>query len=230
MAVVATPRVVIADDHVPTRASLGRVLESDGFILIAEVGDADGAIRECRDKKPDVAILDVRMPGNGVRAIEIIKREEPAIEVLMLTISDEDSDLFAALGAGASGYLLKGQDLHLIPGHIRQMLAGEIVLSRQLVKPIIKGWRDRHDRDREKDYAFPGVSFSNRELDIIELLSAGLTTAEIGDRLFIANVTVRAHIASVVKKTGADSRNHLIDQLRNLAHDGTTQAVDLGGF
>jgi DNA-binding NarL/FixJ family response regulator len=213
--------VVIADDHAPTRTSMCRVLEDGGFVVVAEVGDADGAIRACRDKVPAVAILDVRMPGNGVRAAEIIKAEQPMIEVLMLTVSDEDSDLFAALAAGASGYWLKGQDLQLIPGLIHQVLAGDIVLSDSLVKPIVEGWRDGHTHTRLTDNAFPGVRFSSRERDVIELLAAGLTTAEIGDRLFIADVTVRTHIATILKKVRVGDRSELLSQLRPLASDGT---------
>ena len=109
LVVEALPTVVIADDHVPTRDSVRRVLEDDGFEVVAAVGDAEDAIRACRDMVPAVAILDVRMPGNGVRAAEIIKTERPSVEVLMLTISDEDVDLFASLAAGASGYWLKGK-------------------------------------------------------------------------------------------------------------------------
>lgn len=213
--------MVIADDHAPTRTSMCRVLEDGGFVVVAEVGDADGAIRACRDKVPAVAILDVRMPGNGVRAAEIIKAEQPMIEVLMLTVSDEDSDLFAALAAGASGYWLKGQDLQLIPGLIHQVLAGDIVLSDSLVKPIVEGWRDGHTHTRLTDNAFPGVRFSSRERDVIELLAAGLTTAEIGDRLFIADVTVRTHIATILKKVRVGDRSELLSQLRPLASDGT---------
>jgi two-component system nitrate/nitrite response regulator NarL len=225
MAVVATPTVVIADDHVPTRTSVCRVLEDAGFKVVAEVGDADGAIRACRDKMPAVAILDVRMPGNGVRAAEIIKAELPTIEVLMLTISDEDSDLFAALAAGASGYWLKGQDLQLIPGLIHQVLAGDIVLSDSLVRPIVKGWRDRHASARLTDNAFPGVRFSSRESNVIELLAAGLTTAEIGSRLFIADVTVRTHIATILKKVRVDDRSEFLSRLHPPAGDGALGVV-----
>jgi DNA-binding NarL/FixJ family response regulator len=202
-----------------------RVLEDGGFVVVAEVGGADEAIRACRDKVPAVAILDVRMPGNGVRATEIIKAEQPMIEVLMLTVSDEDSDLFAALAAGASGYWLKGQDLQLIRGVIDQVLAGDIVLSDSLVQPLVEGWRDGRGRTRLTDKAFPGVRFSSRERDVIELLAAGLTTGEIGDRLFIAGVTVRTHIATILKKVRVGDRSELLSQLRSPASDGTLGVV-----
>jgi DNA-binding NarL/FixJ family response regulator len=225
MAIVAALTVVVADDHVPTRTSVCRVLEDDGFKVVAKVGDADTAIQACRDQTPAVAILDVRMPGNGVRATEMIKSEMPTIEVLMLTVSDEDSDLFAALAAGASGYWLKGQDLQLIPGLVHQMLAGHIVLSDSLVKPMVNGWRDRNARARRTDSAFPGVRFSGRERDVIELLAAGLTTAQIGDRLCIANVTVRTHIATILKKVRVVDRSEFLSQLLGPKGDGAPGVV-----
>lgn len=218
MDVSAAPGVVIADDHAPTRASVRQVLEDDGFKVVAEVADADQAIAACRAAAPAVAILDVRMPGNGVRAAEVIKAECPMVEVMMLTISDDDADLFAALAAGASGYWLKGQDLNLIPRLVRRVLAGDTVLSSSLVKPVVSEWRGSRRRGGLLDERFPGVRFSARELEVIELLVDGCTTAEIGERLFIAEVTVRTHIAAVVKKVRVRDRGELVSLLASPAN------------
>lgn len=225
MAVEMVPTVVIADDHVPTRISVRRVLEDNGFTVVADVGDAEGAIRSCRETMPAAVILDVRMPGNGVRAVEVIKAERPAVQVLMLTISDEDVDLFASLAAGASGYWLKGQDLRLIPGLVRQVLAGDIVLSDGCIKPIVTGWRDRNTRTRLTDAAYPGVRFSRRERDVIRLLAAGLTTAEISEQLFIAKVTVRTHIASILRKAHLGDRSELLSELQRLTIGGAPEGA-----
>lgn len=217
MDVEAPPRVVIADDHAPTRWSLRRVLEDDGIVVAGEVDDAEQAVAVCRSLSPDVAILDVRMPGNGVRAAEIIKADCPWIEVMMLTISDDDVDLLATLAAGASGYWLKGQDLELIPKLVRRIILGDTVLSSTLVKPVVKELRGRRTGPDVIGDAFPGVRFSPREREVIELLADGCTTAQIGDRLFIADVTVRTHIAAIVKKLRVRDRNEIVERLRSAA-------------
>ncbi len=209
--------VVIADDHAPTRAAVRQALEDGGFCVVAEVDDADRAIAACRSASPAVAILDVRMPGNGVRAAEVIKAECPLVEVMMLTISDDDADLFAALAAGASGYWLKGQDLNLIPGLVRRILGGDTVLSSSLVRPVVTEWRGSRKRLDPLEECFPGVRFSPREREVIGLFAAGCTTAEISDRLFIAEVTVRSHIAAVVRKARVRDRSELLSLLSPLA-------------
>ena len=103
MAVGSPPRVLIADDHAPTRAVVRRAVEDDGFIVCAEVPDADEAIHAARETHPNVALLDIRMPGSGIRAARVITNEQPGVAIVMLTVSADDSDLFSAFSAGATG-------------------------------------------------------------------------------------------------------------------------------
>ncbi|HEY5025197.1 MAG TPA: response regulator transcription factor [Acidimicrobiales bacterium] len=147
MAVSPGPRVLIADDHAPTRAVVRRAIENGSF-LVRRRADADGAIRAARETRPDVILLDVRMPGSGIRAAEVIGTEPPDLPIVMLTISDENSDLFSALSAGASGYLLKGQDPAAIPEVLRMVMSGEAALSRTLVKRLVQEFRARDVRQR----------------------------------------------------------------------------------
>ena len=200
------PSVLIADDHAPTRAMVRRVVEDDGFRVYAEVGDAEEAIRVARETAPDVAILDVRMPGNGLRACEVIRSERPEICIMMLTISENAADVLAALSAGASAYWLKGEDPVLIPRIVRRVLRGELIIAGSLLKVVVMTWGVRDLRQRLRDYLPRGVSLSPKEYEVIELMSEGLTTAEIGRRLFVADVTVRTHIANIVHKLGAVDR------------------------
>lgn len=211
------PSVLIADDHAPTRAMVRRVVEEDGFRVYAEVGDAEEAIRVARETAPDVAILDVRMPGNGLRACEVIRSERPEICIMMLTISENAADVLAALSAGASAYWLKGEDPVLIPRIVRRVLRGELIIAGSLLKVVVMTWGVRDLRQRLRDYLPRGVSLSPKEYEVIELMSEGLTTAEIGRRLFVADVTVRTHIANVVHKLGAVDREDVRRMISKLS-------------
>ena len=214
MAVVPGRRVLIADDHAPTRAVVRRAIEDGGFVVCADVADADAAIRATRDTTPDVVLLDVRMPGSGIRAAEVIGTEHPDIPIVMLTVSDEDSDLFSALSAGASGYLLKGQDPATIPEALRMVLSGEAALSRKLVKRLVQEYRDRDTRQRMRARLPRGARLTPKEWEVLELLNDGLGTAEIASRLFVADVTVRTHLAAIIRKLHAKDRAGVLRMLR----------------
>jgi DNA-binding NarL/FixJ family response regulator len=177
-----------------------RVVEEGGFVVCADVPDADGAIRAARQTVPDVALLDVRMAGGGIRAAQVIGTEHPEVSIVMLTVSAEDEDLFAALAAGASGYLLKGEDPASVPEMLHQVLAGEAALSSTLVKRLVLGYRTLDGRHRFRARIPGGTRLTRREWQVLELLNDGLETAEIGRRLFVAEVTVRSHIAAITRK------------------------------
>ncbi|MGC2174945.1 MAG: response regulator transcription factor [Acidimicrobiales bacterium] len=219
MAVTAPLRVVIADDHAPTRAAVRRALEHGGFDVCAEATDADTAVQATRDTRPVAALLDVRMKGNGIRAAEIIHHEFPAIAVVMLTVSSDEDDLFASLAVGACGYWLKGQDMSTIPPLIHRALADEAVLSDELIKHLVRDWRAHDVRIRSELELVHGYRLSSRERQVIGLLSEGLTTAEIGGRLFIAPATVRTHIASIAHKVRARDRTEILGRLRRPLRD-----------
>ncbi len=170
-----------------------------------------------RETAPDVAILDVRMPGNGLRACEVIRSERPEICIMMLTISENAADVLAALSAGASAYWLKGEDPVLIPRIVRRVLRGELIIAGSLLKVVVMTWGVRDLRQRLRDYLPRGVSLSPKEYEVIELMSEGLTTAEIGRRLFVADVTVRTHIANIVHKLGAVDREDVRRMISKLS-------------
>jgi two-component system, NarL family, nitrate/nitrite response regulator NarL len=207
MAVSTEPSVLIADDHVPTRAMVRRVIEQDGFRVLSEVDDADGAIHAARENLPDVAILDVRMPGNGLRACEVIRLEHPEICIVILTISEDMVDVLVALAAGASAYWLKGDDPTSIPRVVRRALAGELIIAGMLLKTLIMGQGGQDLRRRLVNHLYQDARFTQKEYEVMELLSESLSTAEIGRRLFIADVTVRTHIAHIVQKLNATDRD-----------------------
>ena len=214
MAVTRGTRVLVADDHTPTRALIRRAIEKDGFVVCAEAADADGAIKAAREESPDIAMLDIRMPGNGLYAAEIIRVKQPTILVVILTVSADDADLFSALAVGASGYWLKGQSPATIPHLLRRAMAGETVLTGVLIKRLVNDWSAQNIYRRSRERLASGAHLTQRECEVIELLIDGLNTGEIGKRLFISEVTVRTHIANIVKKMKVDGREGAIQSLR----------------
>ena len=207
-------RVVIADDHPPQRAGIRAALEDGGFEVVAEVGDAKGAVAASIEHHPDVALLDIHMPGSGLIAAAAIADQVPGTAVVMLTVSRNDDDLFAALRAGAAGYLLKDTDPDRLPLALDGVLNGEAALPRTLVSRLMDEFRQR-DRRRGVLNADGRSSLTSREMEILGLLREGLSTKEIGTRLFITPVTVRTHISSVLKKLKVPDRAAAIKLLED---------------
>jgi len=214
VAVGSPLRILIADDHAPTRAVVRRAVEDDGFLVCAEVADADEAIRAARETHPDVALLDIRMPGSGIRAARVITNEQPQVAIVMLTVSAEDSDLFSAFSAGATGYLLKGQDPAKVPGALRMVLSGEAVVPGALAKRFMQEHEARDVRRRIRGSLRSDVRLTDREWEVLELLNDGLATTEISRRLFVADVTVRTHVAAIIRKLHVSDRAGVLRLLR----------------
>lgn len=207
-------RVLIADDHPPTRAGVRAALEEEEFVMCAEVADSLAAIEAALRERPDICLLDIHMPGSGIKAAAEITSRLPGAAVVMLTFSDQESDLFDALRAGASGYLLKDIDPARLPHALRSVLAGEVALPRTLVTRVIEEFRGR-DRHRKLPFLRErGAKLTNREWEVLELLRDELSTAEIAERMFVSKVTVRGHVASILKKLRVPNREALVRLLR----------------
>jgi DNA-binding NarL/FixJ family response regulator len=203
-------RVLVADDHPPARAGVTAALERDGFVVCATVADARSAIEAARRERPDVCLLDVHMPGEGIHAAETIARELPETAVVMLTVSRTDADLLNALRAGASGYLLKDIDPARLPLALRGVLSGEAALPRRLVAVLIEEFRERKRRRRIPLVGRRSVELTDREWEVLESMRLGWTTEQIAEHFFISPVTVRTHIASILRKLQVSDREAAI--------------------
>jgi DNA-binding NarL/FixJ family response regulator len=207
--VTPAPRVLLADDHPPTRAGVRMALERGGIEVCAEVASAEGAVEAALRERPDVCLLDLNMPGGGASAASHITARLPQTVVLMLTVSREGEDLLESMRRGADGYLLKDMNPEKLPVVVRAALAGEAALPRELTGHLIEELR--HEPHHRHPAAEPGrPELTRREWEVLDLLCDGAGTADIADRLFLSRVTVRRHVSAILRKLGASSREEAV--------------------
>ena len=200
-------RVLVADDHAPTREDVRAAIDSDPrFTVVAVAADAAEAIQTALRERPDVVLLDMRMPGSGAAAAWEITARLPATRAVMLTVSRSDEDLFAALRAGASGYLLKDMPFEAIGDELAQVLDGQVALPPELVTRLAEEFRDSAPRRRALVGQRGGAQLTSREWQVLDYLRQGLATSEIAQRLFVSPATVRSHVAAVLRKLRVPDR------------------------
>lgn len=195
-------RVFLVDDHEVVRRGVAALLESEGDIeVVGEAGTAESAVARIPALKPDVAVLDVRLPdGNGVDVCREVRSRLPELACLMLTSFADDDALFNAVMAGASGYVLKqihGSDLI---GAVRTVAAGQSLLDPQTTAAMLHRLREQATK---KD---PLATLSDRERHILELIGEGLTNRQIGERLFLAEKTVKNYVSNLLAKLNMQRR------------------------
>lgn len=195
-------RVYLLDDHEVVRRGLRDLLESSGEIsVIGESGSAVDATHRIPALKPDVAILDARLPdGSGIDVCRETRSVDPSIKALILTSYDDDEALFAAILAGAAGYVLKeiaGNDL---VDTVRRVAAGQSLIDPALTARVL-------DRVRHGEPEAPELSgLTEREREILALIAEGLTNRQIGDRLFLAEKTIKNYVSGLLAKLGLERR------------------------
>ena len=212
-------RVLIADDHAPTRADVRRVLDRDErFAICAETADAPGAVQAALREEPDICLLDLGMPGNGMSAVWEIAARIPNTKIVILTVSEQEDNLFAALRAGASGYLPKTTNLDRLPDTLDGVCRGEAAIPRVLMAQVLERFRRRDPRWRQTIGAGQGRwRLTSREWEVLDLLAQGRSTAEIAERLVISQTATRVHIASIVRKLEVPDRVAAVNLFRRRA-------------
>jgi DNA-binding NarL/FixJ family response regulator len=205
--------VVLADDHSRIRGRVREALEASGCEVCGEGASADDAVRLADEHRPDVALLDIHMPGSGIRAAREIAKALPQVTVVMLTQSAEEDDLFDSLRAGAAGYLLKDGDPATLADSLRGVLVGEAAMPPRLVARIIQEFSapSRRPFVRKSSAA---ARLSAREWEVMELLAEGLSTEAVAGRLFLSPTTVRVHVSSVLRKLRVKDRQSAFRLLR----------------
>jgi len=207
-------RVLLADDHEPTLVGMRSALEDAGMKVVAEVTNGQDALLAAIGTAPDVALLDVHMPGGGIEAAAAIAREVPGTAVVMLSGIVRDEDVFAALLAGARGFLLKDTDPERLPLALEGVLQGEAALPRTLVARLIEEFRKRQT-ERLPLSGPTGERPSEREWEVLKLMAGGLPTRAIAARLGIGELTVRRHVSAVVEKLGVTDRAAAVQLFRS---------------
>jgi two-component system nitrate/nitrite response regulator NarL len=195
-----TIRLVVADDHPLFRAGVVATLgAAPDLDVVSQAGDAVEAVAMAREHLPDVVLLDVAMPGGGLEAARLIGTASPETRVVMLTSSENEDDLVAAMNAGATGYVLKGIAGRELRAILKAVHAGEVYVAPGLAYGMIRGLT----RPRPHD---PFEELTSREREVLELVAAGLSNAEIGGRLGLAEKTVKHYMTAILGKLEVGSR------------------------
>ena len=202
-------RVLIADDHGAIRAGLRLILETAAdIVVVGEAADGATAVRQAAALRPDVVLMDVRMPGvDGIAAAQQIVRAGDGA-VLVLTTFDLDDYVFGALRAGAAGFLLKTAEPAALVDAVRRLAAGESVLAPEVTRRVLDQYvRLDHSLASAAPVRSPRLGvLTARELDILALVAEGLSNRQIGDRLTISVATAKTHVSRVLGKLDCDSR------------------------
>ncbi|MGH2755091.1 MAG: response regulator [Actinomycetota bacterium] len=199
--------VLIVDDHALFRRGLQMVLEGEADIdVVGEASDGQEAVERAERTSPDVVLMDVRMPKrSGIEATRAIKDMLPSTKILMLTISDEEADLYEAIKAGASGYLLKEISIDEVANAVRAVQQGQSLISPSMASKLLTEFAAMVKRRDERSQV-PGPRLTERELEVLKLVAKGMNNRDIGAELFISENTVKNHVRNILEKLHLHSR------------------------
>lgn len=199
-------RILLVDDHSLFRKGIASLLTAErGFEVVGEAGDGLEALQRARELMPDLILMDVYMPGtNGLEATRRIKEVLPYVKIVMLTVSEEDQDLFEAIKSGAQGYLLKKIEAKALFSTLRGIARGEASVPRTMGAKIL----DEFARQARQPAAvsLPGTNLSPREKKVLELIAEGKTNKEIAAALAVAENTIKSYVKNILEKLHLENR------------------------
>ncbi|HYJ74132.1 MAG TPA: response regulator transcription factor [Kineosporiaceae bacterium] len=201
-------RVMVVDDHPIWRDAIERDLRDAGLEVVAAAGDGDQALRRLPAARPDVVVLDLRLPTlDGVETTRRIAAEHPGVRVLVLSASGEEQDVLAAIKAGATGYLVKSASREELLDAVRRTAAGDAVFTPGLAGLVLGEFRRMMTDDRGKEASGPRLT--DRETEILRLVAKGLSSRQIAERLVLSHRTVQNHTQNVLAKLQLHNRVEL---------------------
>jgi DNA-binding NarL/FixJ family response regulator len=205
-------RIVVVDDHSLFRRGLISLLsEIPEFEVVGEASNGKDALKTIQEQEPDVVLLDVNMPVlDGVDTVEALRSQKSKIKILMLTISQQEEDLFGAIAAGANGYLLKNTEPEELRRAILLTVNGQSILSPEVTGPVLKAL------NRPRDEVTRETALSDREIEVLQCLARGQTTIQIGSELFISENTVKTHIRHILDKLEASNRTEAVSKAQQM--------------
>jgi DNA-binding NarL/FixJ family response regulator len=212
VAELGRPSVLIADDDALQRSAVREALEAHGFVVVGEASDAAAAIGAATRLRPDICLIEIELPLEGLNAVGRIAKASPHTMIVVLSRSDQPEDVVTAFTRGASGYLLKEISGEQLAATLRGAYHGEPPLSRSLVPYLV----DEIRRGSARRLALPDgpVTLTPREWEVGELLREGRSTTEIAETLGVSPITVRRHVGLLVNKLGAKDRQEAVGLLR----------------
>ncbi|MET8139066.1 response regulator transcription factor [Sphaerisporangium sp. NPDC005288] len=201
-------RVLIVDDHALIRRSLELALAAEPDIeVVGEAGDGQEAVEIADRLLPDVVLMDVRMPRqSGIEATRAIKASVPSARIVMLTVSDEEEDLFEAIKAGATGYLLKDVQIDEVPDAVRGVHEGQSLINPAMAAKLISEFANMSRKEAERPPQLPVPRLTDREMEVLRLVAKGMNNREIAKQLFISENTVKNHVRNILEKLQLHSR------------------------
>jgi two-component system NarL family response regulator len=205
--VVDPIRVLVVDDHALFRRGLQMVLEQEPDIeVVGEAADGTMAVEVAADTLPDIVLMDVRMPKRGgIDACTAIHDVAPSTKIIMLTISDEEADLYDAIKAGAMGYLLKEISIEEVASAIRAVHGGQSLISPSMASKLLTEFAAMVKKTDERQQV-PAPRLTDREMEVLKLVAKGLNNRDIAKQLFISENTVKNHIRNILEKLQLHSR------------------------
>jgi len=202
-------RVLIVDDHALFRRGLEMVLAEEPDIeLVGEASDGAEAVAKAGEALPDVILMDIRMPkSSGIEACRAMKEVAPSAKIVMLTISDEEEDLFEAIRAGASGYLLKDIPYDEVADVVRAVHGGQSLINPSMAAKLLTEFAALAKRDgEERAQEVPAPKLTDREMEVLRLVARGMNNRDIAKELFISENTVKNHVRNILEKLQIHSR------------------------
>ena len=197
--------VLIADDHAMMRQGLKQILELENDItVVAQASNGSEAVKLAREKKPDIILMDINMPGtNGLQAIKELKFEKNPSKIIVLTIHEDREYLFKTIQMGAEGYVLKDAEPSVLIEAIRKVYGGQSYIQSNMTKELVKEFNrvTLHEKDRNDEH-----NLTSSEIEVLELIAEGMINKEIAKQLYISEKTVKNHVSNIFKKLNVSDR------------------------